>query len=343
MALYGTRKTEESTPNGEGNYFHRRCMEAISGESVSSFVFLPWFLCDDYRIGPDDPLLPEELRGCLRIAPEEKQLMDDFGLDEDQIRWRRYKIKELDRIQPGLFYQEYAERIETCFLVSATPAFPKEPLLDMLSVVSAPKAHYDGIDVWVEPLEGHRYSIAADPASGVGKDYSAATVTDLTFPSVLEHVATIYGKYEPNEFAALLARAGYKYNNAWVVPERNEYGHGVLNSLIFQVKYPWVYHSKDLLTGREKKAGWLSNAVTKKAAIADCRATLADRRWLIRDERIIRELLNYRREADGSFGAGPGMHDDLATCIIITTATGWELPRGKARPPMTYGRTRVGL
>lgn len=102
--------TIESTPNGEGNLFHRLALASSKGLSSYRLHFLPWFIHDEYFILPgDDAALPGD-SGDLGYSSDEMELVEKFALDQDQIRWRRRKLSD----RGELFPQEYPEDFETC-------------------------------------------------------------------------------------------------------------------------------------------------------------------------------------------------------------------------------------
>ena len=70
--------------------------------------------------------------------------------------------------------------------------------------------------MWKYPLAEKKYLISADVARGDGADYSAFVVFDIQNSEV---VADFKAKIPPDNFAALLAEAGRRYNNAIVAPE----------------------------------------------------------------------------------------------------------------------------
>lgn len=83
----GTEIWLESTANGRGNYFHTQWKKAELGESDFIPIFVPWFWQDEYRKPPRD--------GFKRTEAEAK-LVGLFGLDDQQLQWRRSKIAELE-------------------------------------------------------------------------------------------------------------------------------------------------------------------------------------------------------------------------------------------------------
>lgn len=82
----GTESIRESTANGLGNYFHQQWKAAERGESEYINIFIPWFWQDEYRKpAPADMIYTDE----------EEKLAQYYGLDKEQIAWRRQKIADL--------------------------------------------------------------------------------------------------------------------------------------------------------------------------------------------------------------------------------------------------------
>ena len=76
----------ESTANGVGNYFHQQWQKAVSGESEYIPIFVPWHWQPEYTKPVPD--------GFQRTK-EEIELVEQFGLTDGQLVWRRNKIIEL--------------------------------------------------------------------------------------------------------------------------------------------------------------------------------------------------------------------------------------------------------
>ena len=82
----GTEVILESTANGIGNYYHQQWQLAESGQSDFIAIFVPWFWQDEYR---------RPTPGDFVRTDEEDSLADIYGLDDEQLEWRRKKIVEL--------------------------------------------------------------------------------------------------------------------------------------------------------------------------------------------------------------------------------------------------------
>lgn len=136
----GTEVVLESTANGIGNYFHKEWQKAERNEGDFIAVFVPWFWQEEYR----------------RVVPDGFSLSDDeiaykaaYGLDDEQMAWRRNKISELQ--DDVLFKQEYPATASEAFQMSGHDSFIKAA-----DVVRARKSpHIEGFGSLV---------IGADPA-----------------------------------------------------------------------------------------------------------------------------------------------------------------------------------
>lgn len=105
----GTEIILESTANGMGNMFHRKCMAAMRGEGDYKLVFIPWYWQREYRRKIPVDFALEENEVKLKIA---------FNLDDEQIYWRRIKIEEFG--SEWKFRQEYPMTVKDAFVTSGT-------------------------------------------------------------------------------------------------------------------------------------------------------------------------------------------------------------------------------
>lgn len=152
----------ESTPNGMSGWFYERCMEALDGDSLWTLHFFPWWYDDDYCV-------PLEHGETLIYSPDEQMLIDEQGLDANQIKWRRLKMREL----PHTFKQEYPEDPYSCFLSSGKSFFG-----DVEHVYTAPME--------ADPIEGRRYVAGLDFAQT--GDFLSMTVIDTVEQCQVDHL-----------------------------------------------------------------------------------------------------------------------------------------------------------
>ena len=117
----------ESTANGLGNMFHKMWQDAEAGKSAYIAIFVPWFWQDEYR---------RELPLNFEITKSEQLYKDAYGLDYEQVCWRRYKIIEL--ADPALFKQEYPATAAEAFQTTGI-----NNLISPESVLASRKGHAD--------------------------------------------------------------------------------------------------------------------------------------------------------------------------------------------------------
>jgi len=162
--------------------------------------------------------------------------------------------------------------------------------------------------------EGH-YIIGADVAEGLETgDYSVAQILDH---KTCEQVAIWRGHVSPDKFASILIELGRYYNNAWLAPERNFHGFGVVNRIRDQ-KYNRLYSEYDIpqetikqggATG-VKKYGWDTTAKTRPILVQDLSTFISEGHVIINDPNTIDELFTFVYDKDGYTGALRGCFDD---------------------------------
>ena len=262
--------TLETTASGYDSEGHNFWREAERGASGYRAVFFPWWECDvdNYRL----PLLADDELGTLE--PDEQALADEHGLDLEQIKWRRAKIREMGR---GAFLQEYAEDSETCWAAAGGMFYDAELLKGLMSHVKQPLRTVDTpwgeVEVYGEPTEGERCVGGCDTAEGftVGeaqkKDRSAFTIRAYPSRRLLATFAS--QAITPEDLAGLLNEWGRLYGGVFWVIEKNAHGITTLRNLRDTHKYPLsgIYHRRQQDAAEKEPAanliGWHTNESTK--------------------------------------------------------------------------------
>jgi hypothetical protein len=119
----------ESTANGY-NEFWRLWNEAVQGRGDFEPFFAAWFESPEYRAK-----VPEGFERTI----EEIELVHLYGLDDEQLAWRRSKIsdKGIDK-----FKQEYPCTPEEAFINSGRPVFDPDQLTSLIEKAPEPIARY---------------------------------------------------------------------------------------------------------------------------------------------------------------------------------------------------------
>ena len=183
-----------------------------------------------------------------------------------------------------------------------------------------------GLDIYEKPRKDHNYLMTVDVARGLGNDYSAFVVFDIT-----EFPYKIVAKYRNNEIKPMLFPNVIQdtlkgYNNAWVLIEVNDIGEQVANILHYDLEYEnmlmaamrgragqVVGHG---FSGKKSQMGVRTTAQVKKLGCSNLKTLLEDDKLLTLDYDIISELTTFAQKHN-SFEAEEGCNDDLAMCLVI--------------------------
>jgi hypothetical protein len=183
-----------------------------------------------------------------------------------------------------------------------------------------------GLDVYEEPIEDHNYLITVDVARGIGNDYSAFVVFDITnFPY------KVVAKYKNNEikpmlFPSIINEVARGYDNAWLLVEVNDIGDQVANILHYDLEYDNILmcsmrgRAGQLVgsgfSGKKSQLGVRTTAAVKKLGCSNLKLLIEDDKLFISDYDIISELTTFAQKHN-SFEAEEGCNDDLVMCLVI--------------------------
>lgn len=318
----------ESTANGIGDYFHKTWQAAKMGNSSFKPLFFSWADHDEYRLKPTKDLLDKN--GKLKLTEEEKALKVEYNLDDDQIYWRREKLKDFPD-NPEKFKQEYPINDVEAFLASGRSRFHIPTLVNMeldctdgrevelieegefikpVEVQNAP------LKIWEEPVPAKSYVIGADVAEGTGGDFSVATIMDIETTTT---VARWRGDCEPHEFGEILEQLGRYYNDALIACEINNHGLTTVQRLR-DLHYPALYRRETGLDERFEEftshLGWKTDRKTKSLMINGLAEAILNQQIVDKDKTFILECMSYVIDDRGRTNAQIGMHDDT----VISTA-----------------------
>lgn len=313
----------ESTGNGTGNDYHRRCERAWSGTSPAWTVhFFNWLDFPEYY----NELTEEEedwLMENLDPDIEEDKLVGI--LTPGQLSWRREVLEEID-YDLGTFKQEYPISFEECFQASGHSIFTKVQYLRDFP-------GWRKLDERFQALEGHPrigavYSVGADVAAGVKKDRSVIEVTCVT---TQEQVAEwVSDQTEPDVFATKIEALAVLYNKAYVTVEANN--HGIVTLDILMDIYPqYLLYSSDSTSGDGARdvepslirQGFRTTSRSKPMLLGKLRKYLA-KMITIYSPGLKGELDSFIEHPNGELGAEEGCHDDR---VIAMACSIWGIER----------------
>jgi hypothetical protein len=346
------RITEETTGNGYED-FYDLYMESKRnpnpGEMDYRAYFYSWADNPDYT-------LPGVLEDKTK---EESELQAQYKLDDNQLLWRRWKIKELRSNQVGagltgiqLFKQEYPLTYLEAFQSGAGNVFALEKIdtittppplkLDKLYEISRNEGEYKtvsdlmtmGVNFWHLPQPGKEYVIGVDPSDGNGSDNGVIDVwTRPNEDGKVTQVAQFYGKTLPDDLAELIKLMATYYNRAFVGVENN-----MLSTILFLTKIYDNYFMKVTMDERTqkktKKVGWNTNIQTREKMIDDFIIHFDDDLLEINSGITVTEMKTFvrKRMASGTMKRehADGKHDDaLFAAFIALQMTLYRRPQGR--------------
>jgi hypothetical protein len=290
-------------------------------DNIYTSIFFPWFVFPDYRM----PVPPDFV-----LTQEEAKIKIQYGLDLEQMFWRRWTIANKCNGSVDTFNQEYPACPEHAFLGSGRPVFDNAKLLGLKEEAPAVKARYeclissyqwiskdDGrLWVWEEPKTGGAYIISADVSEGLKEgDYSVADVIDHRTGM---QVAQWHGKIDPDAFALTLIGLGRRYNMAWIAPERNNHGLMVVTVLVNE-NYPRVYSEMvpEPPGKPRKRYGWVTNNATRPLIIDNLIKEVREDTHGIRCAKTLEEMMSFKIQDNGRMEADVNRHDDRVISYAI--------------------------
>jgi hypothetical protein len=332
----GTLVIVESTANGFEE-FKKLWDLASAGQSDFAPVFFPWFEEPGYRM----PVPPGTV-----WTDEEAQMRERFALDDTQLAWRRWCIRNNCAGDERSFRQEYPATPDEAFLTSGAGVFNNEVVMARRSAAPEPAARgefqydYDGIKIrnirWEDrepgiiklyepPRERAPYVIGGDTA-GMGSDRFTAQVLDNTTG---RQVAVLKHQFDEVLYARQLYCLGWYYNRALLAPETNFSTFPVQE--LTRLDYPNLYRREvpDTFTGAVRDAyGFATTAKTRPAVIAGLVAVMLEAPELVVDFDTLGEMLTFVYDENRRAAAAPGEHDDLVMALAIAHAVRpWQSQR----------------
>ena len=181
----------------------------------------------------------------------------------------------------------------------------------------------EGLDVYEEAKPDRIYVITADIAKGVGGDYSAFTIVDVT-----EVPYVLVGKYRDNKISPMLlpsviySVAKY-FNDSYVLIEINS-SDQVAEILHNEYEYENLLFITRSSKGQRASAGFGGNlqmgVVTdkrvKRIGCNNFKSLVEGNHLIIRDADVISEISTFIQKRS-SFQADEGYNDDLVMTLVL--------------------------
>jgi hypothetical protein len=253
-------------------------------------------------------------RGKNEYVPTDVHWSEVPGRDE---KWKASTIANTSE-------QQFKVEFECEFLGSVDTLINASKLRNL--VYEDPIKKNKGLDIYEDPIPEHNYMITVDVARGIGNDYSAFVVVDITaFPY------KVVAKYRNNEikpmlFPSVIEPVAKAYNHAWILVEINDIGDQIANILHYDLEYDNILMCSQRgragqivgtgFSGKKSYLGIRMTAAVKKLGCSNLRTLIEDDKLLTNDYEIISEMTTFIQR-NSTFMAEEGCNDDLVMCLVI--------------------------
>ena len=190
--------------------------------------------------------------------------------------------------------------------------------------LAVPVFSKDGLDIYEHPQKDHTYVLVADTAKGVGGDYSAFTIMDIT-----EVPYKLVGKYRNNNISPLLYpnvihQVATSFNMAYVLVEINSSEqvpyilHHELEyeNIVFVSKGNGAQTVSGGFGGGSVALGVTTDKKVKRTGCHNFKSLVEENKLIVQDAETISEISTFI-EVRGSYAADEGYHDDLVMTLVL--------------------------
>ena len=247
-------------------------------------------------------------------VPTEVHWSEVPGRDE---AWKEQTIKNTSEQQFKIEFEcEFLGSIDTLIAASKLKAL----------VYEQPIESNGGLSVYEPVRKNHDYVVTVDVARGVGEDYSAFVVVDIT-----EFPHRVVAKYRDNNikpmlFPSVIFEVARSYNEAFILCEVNDVGDQVAAILQYDLEYQNLLMCSmrgragqvvgQGFSGQKTQLGVKMSKTVKKVGSLNLKTLIEENKVQFCDLDIISELTTFVSKR-GSFEAEDGCNDDLAMCLVI--------------------------
>lgn len=235
------------------------------------------------------------------------------GRDE---QWKKEQIALTSEMQ---FEQEYC-----CEFLGSTNTLISGNVLKQLTS-RTPELTTEYIRLFEKPKPDSTYLLTVDTARGLGLDYSAFIVLDITEMPYKVCLTYRNNRIEPYIFPDFVKQFAEHYNNALVLIETNDMGQSVADILYKDLEYENVLATmpiKNSITisggfSKNSQLGCRTTKLTKRTGCASLKSIVENNKIVLNDFNIIYELMRFVSNNKDSYAAEEGTNDDLVMCLVI--------------------------
>ena len=330
------------------NHAYDLSKEAQRTDNSWVYLFLPWYLMDEYELDPNSP----EAHRRFHEALDKDTPLDNFtdydyfifselkkaGIPKSKwlrkAAWYDFIFREDAKRDWTYMFENYPTVADESFRASGSPIFDaikvnewrnkKFKTLDVFTSNGQTEFRYvdDGvIREYEPPMQGHTYIIGVDPADGEVKGDDSALVVWDVMQDKIKAVCAYNNVISQNDFAELVSLIGMRYNEAMVVPERNT-GQLMIKWLVEVCQYTNIFADVAKVTGYNN-LGVYTTPGAKNEMIARLKYLIANGYYEDFDPTFCFQAnyFTFEKTPSGALraAAAAGHHDDAVMCRCVAT------------------------
>lgn len=176
--------------------------------------------------------------------------------------------------------------------------------------------------MYAKPAKDRRYIMTADVSEGVDRDYSVASIFDVT-EKPFKHVAVYRNNaISPEVFTEVLNRLGTRYNKALAIVETNSIGSRVAKDLWFEYEYENIVKTVPKEAGAKvgygqgSSLGVKTTKSTKRVGCSTFKSLIETDLLITNDYAAIAEMGTFVMVGT-SWEAEKGKNDDVVMTMVI--------------------------
>lgn len=285
-----------STPNGL-NHYYKMWMDAVNKKSLYHPIEVHWSLVP----GRDEKWKEETIRNTSQEQFDQEHGCEFLGSSHTLIS--AAKLRTLVFIDP-------VNRTNMGVEVYTLPVGMRK--------VFDTKLDKDVI------VPARVYALVADVSHGVGIDYSAFSVIDVTEKPFRQVAKFRNNEIVPSAYPDVIAKTAAYYNNAYILCESNDVGMQVLINLQMDLEVENILGSvvspkgQKLSGGHTKqhRLGVKTTTAIKRIGCAALKDLIELDQLIVHDYETVSELTTFIRHLQ-SFQAEEGCHDDLVMGLVL--------------------------
>ena len=305
---------------------------------LDEFAYVPPNIADDFYAsayptissGTDTKVLifstPNGLNMFYKIWTDAEEKRNSFvpisvhwsdlpGRDE---KWRKQQISNTSEEQ---FRVEYE-----CDFIGSTNTLIAATKLKTMAYKTPVSKNDQGLCIYEYPYKDHIYVMTVDTSRGVGFDYHAYIIVDIT--SIPYKVVATFKNNEmsPMIYPNAIYPIAQKYNDAYILVEINDIGGQVADILYNELEYENMLMSSfrgrkgQTLDGgfgaSQTQLGVRTTKPLKRIGCSLLKSMIEDDKLIISDLNIIQELVTFVAKST-SYEADTGHNDDLVMCMVL--------------------------